>query len=252
MPITAIINPNNGPGGGPPNADYLVGLQQLRNAGVTLLGYVPTNFANRDGLAPLSQVYTDIGLYHDYFGVNGIFLDEAASGYPTIGVDENAIPNYYKGVYDYIHLFDFMTVVVNPGTQTNEQYFTMPAADASVIFENNQGWEAYAPDRYVSQLPRKNFSMLLYDVNGVKDMKHAIDLVAERNIGYVYVTDDGHCGLMRQSSCPNPWDSLPSYWEEELAHLELVNTTTVPEPSSLILFVTGIGLCAMRFFKFSP
>jgi len=223
VPITAIINPSNGPGGGPPNADYLVGLQQLREAGVKIFGYVRTNFANRDGKAPLSQVYTDIRLYHDFFAVDGIFLDEAASGYPTTGVDENAIANYYKGVYDYIHSLsqpDVMTVVINPGTQTHEEYFTTPATDASVIFENNQGWEAYTPDSYVKQLPRKNFATMLYDVNGINEMKHAIDLAVKRNIGYVYVTDDGHCEPTDPSPCSNnPWDSLPSYWEEELVQI---------------------------------
>lgn len=222
VPITAIINPNNGPGGGPPNEDYVVGLHHLREAGVKILGYVRTNFANRDGLAPLSQVYNDIRLYHDYFNVDGIFLDEAASGYPTTGVDENAIANYYQPVYDYIHALtqpSFKTVVVNPGTQTHDAYFSTPATDTSVIFESYQGWETYVPDPYVKQLRRKNFAMLLYDMNGAEDMNHAIDLAVQRNIGYVYVTS---CGPS-QPSCPNPWSGLPSYWEQELAHIEEIN-----------------------------
>src|SRR5262245_59878845 len=48
VPITAIINPDNGPAGGPPNHDYQIGLAMLRSACVTILGYAPTNYGNRD------------------------------------------------------------------------------------------------------------------------------------------------------------------------------------------------------------
>ncbi|MDP3599246.1 MAG: spherulation-specific family 4 protein, partial [Nitrospirota bacterium] len=203
------------------------GLRDLRAAGVKMLGYVRTNYANRDGLAPLSQVDTDVSLYHDHFNVDGIFLDEAASGYPTTGVDPNAIANYYKLAYDSIHSFsnpEFRSVVIGPGTRTNEEYFARPATETSVIFENNLGWEAYIPDSYVRRYPRKNFAFLLYDVTGIKNMKHAIDLAVERNIGYVYVTD---CGPS-QPSCLNPWNGLPTYWEEELAHIERINAACRP------------------------
>jgi hypothetical protein len=43
VPVTAIINPSNGPGGGPPNENYQHGLSDLRAAGVTILGYVYTS-----------------------------------------------------------------------------------------------------------------------------------------------------------------------------------------------------------------
>ena len=35
VPITAIVNPANGPGVGGPNADYLVGMAELASGGVT-------------------------------------------------------------------------------------------------------------------------------------------------------------------------------------------------------------------------
>ena len=36
-------------------------------------------------------------------------------------------------------------------------------------------------------------------------MRQAVDLAVFRNVGYVYVTDDGG---------DNPWDSLPTYWTQ--------------------------------------
>ena len=46
-------------------------------------------------------------------------------------------------------------------------------------------------------------------------MIEAVRLAAERNVAHVFVTHD---------SLPNPWDSTPRYWLEELAVIE---TTTV-------------------------
>ncbi|MHB2036611.1 MAG: spherulation-specific family 4 protein, partial [Nitrososphaerales archaeon] len=39
VPIVAIINPNNGPGGSQ-DPNYVAGVNNLRSAGVTVLGYV--------------------------------------------------------------------------------------------------------------------------------------------------------------------------------------------------------------------
>ena len=47
VPVTAIINPDSGPGGGPPNSDYEHGLAEQRVAGVVLLGYVATGYGAR-------------------------------------------------------------------------------------------------------------------------------------------------------------------------------------------------------------
>ena len=48
------------------------------------------------------------------------------------------------------------------------------------------------------------------------DKRDVTDLEPRRrNIGYVYVTDD---------TLDNPWDSLPSFWDAEIAHIALLNS----------------------------
>ncbi len=222
VPITAIINPDSGPGNGPPNADYQVGLNTLRNAGVTMLGYVATGYGNRNSAA----VKADIDIYDTQFNIDGIFLDEASSGYPNAGA-----AGYYEDLYTYIHgKANLDSVVINPGTQTNETFFTRPATDISVIFESNTGWPSYTADPYLSSYGENNFSALMYQVPDATTMRSYIDLAVSRNVGYLYVTDDGSDG--------NPWDSLPSYWQEELNYLETLNT--VPVPAALPLFASGL------------
>ena len=71
VPIVAIINPNNGPNSAPPNADYQQGIRDLQQAGVKVIGYVPSNYAKRD----LQAVKADIDLYTKHFHVEGIFID---------------------------------------------------------------------------------------------------------------------------------------------------------------------------------
>lgn len=42
-------------------------------------------------------------------------------------------------------------------------------------------------------------------------MKEEVEKAKEAGIGWIYVTDD---------VLPNPWDTLPSYWEAEIAAIQ--------------------------------
>ena len=192
VPIVAIVNPDSGPGGGPPNSDYAQGLADLRAGGVGLLGYVATGY----GARPAAAVKADVDLYDAYFGVDGIFFDEAAN-------DTNRLA-YYEDLFAYVRACSNLeTVVLNPGIDTAEEYFSHSACDAAVIFEVDAGWSNHAPAAYVSNYPAGRFAVLPYAVPDEAGMRQTVDLAVRRNAGWVYVTDDGGA---------NPWDSLPSYW----------------------------------------
>ena len=192
VPIIAIINPDSGPGGGPPNSDYAQGLADLRAGGVGLLGYVATGYGTRDAAA----VKADVDLYDAYYNVAGIFFDEAANTTNHLA--------YYEDLYAYVRTrTNLETVVLNPGIDTAEAYFSRPVCDAAVIFEVDAGWSNHVPAAYVSNYPAGRFAVLPYNVPDEAGMRQAVDLAVQRNAGYVYVTDDGGS---------NPWDSLPSYW----------------------------------------
>lgn len=194
VPIVAIINPNNGPNGGPPNDDYVHGLADLRAGGVGLLGYVPTGYGKRSADA----VKADVKLYDDYFNIDGIFFDEADNTTNHLA--------YYEDLFAYVRTNTQLgTVILNPGIGTVEEYFSRPACDAAVIFEVNAGWSTYTPAAYVSNYPASRFAVMPYAVPHEAGMRQAVDLAVFRNVGYVYVTDDGG---------DNPWDSLPTYWTQ--------------------------------------
>lgn len=209
--ITAIINPNNGPGIGSPNRDYLQGMKDLRAAGVTILGYVFTKYGDRS----ITKVKADIDIYNSYYDIDGIFLDEAASSIDKL--------NYYQEVYKYIKAKSKLrTVILNQGTHTHEDYLTRPAADNVVIFENyTQNWLRYQTDTYINKYNSKHFSSLIHTVPNAATMKSHIDRAVARNVGYIYITDDSP-----DNPDKDPWNSLPSYWQEEVNYIESVNKST--------------------------
>ncbi len=212
VPITAIINPNNGPGNGAPNRDYVRGIRDLQKGNVNIIGYVATNYGKRN----IKEVKADIDIYGKYFDIKGIFIDEAASGKEKL--------DYYQEVYQYIKgKPKFMTVILNQGTHPDEGYLNRPAGDNLVIFENySHAWDKYEPQAYIQKYNAGKFSCLIHTVPDVETMKNHIDKAVVRNIKYIYVTDDSP-----NSPDKDPWNSLPSYWQEQVNYLQSLNQRTL-------------------------
>ena len=64
-----------------------------------------------------------------------------------------------------------------------------------------------------------------------------VALAADRNVGYLYITND---------ILTNPWDTLPQYWNAEVSAVSVI-----PEPSSGLLVLAGLGLIGFRYHKFN-
>jgi hypothetical protein len=78
LPFTIVVNPNSGPGGTLPDAEYQKCLPTLRgtsNSKVKLVGYVPTGFGSRS----TTLVNADVTTYNNWpasYKPDGIFFDE--------------------------------------------------------------------------------------------------------------------------------------------------------------------------------
>ncbi|MEZ4866386.1 MAG: spherulation-specific family 4 protein [Caldilineaceae bacterium] len=208
VPITVIINPNDGPDGGPPLDDFVRGMSDLRAGGVRMIGYIPTNYGARD----INAVMADVDLYDTHFaahGVTGIFFDEV-----TDSADKLA---YYEQLYTYVKAkANLDEVFLNPGAPFDEGYLTRPAGDTVVLFEDaGSNWPTYEADAFVANYPATRFVALIHGTStDFALIRSYVDLAVGRNIGYLYITDDG---------LPNPWDSLPSFWDDLLAYLQQLN-----------------------------
>jgi hypothetical protein len=206
--IVAIINPNSGPNHAPPNTDYQQGIKDLHQAGIKVIGYVPSNYSNRD----IQAVKTDIDLYLKYFKVDGIFIDEAASS------TEKA--SYYQQLYQYIKSKSTNhNVIINPGVNVDEDYISQGVADTIIIFENYQkNWNNYTRTKYQKKYPAQNFAALVHTTANRKLMKSTLDRAVKNNLGYIYITNDS-----TNTPNKNPWDTLPEYWQAEVNYIQQLN-----------------------------
>jgi hypothetical protein len=82
LDFQVIINPSSGPGqsGSQPEPQYTLCIEQLKNAGsnVNLIGYVSTNYGDRDQAEISADIQTYAG-WDDAYKLNGIFFDEEAN-----------------------------------------------------------------------------------------------------------------------------------------------------------------------------
>jgi Spherulation-specific family 4 len=208
--IVAIVNPNSGPNNAPPNTDYQQGIKDLHQAGIKVVGYVPSNYSKRD----LQAVQSDIDLYTKYFQVDGIFIDEAASS------TEKA--NYYQQLYQYIKSKSTgYNVIINPGVNVTESYISQGVADIIITFENYQkNWLDYVPIKYQKNYPAQKFAALVHTTANRKLMKSTLDRAIKNNLGYIYITNDS-----TNTPTKNPWDTLPEYWQAEVNYIQQLNSS---------------------------
>src|SRR5829696_6590684 len=71
VPLTAILNPNSGPGSSS-DSNYRRVTTALRNAGGRAIGYVHTSYTAR----PIGDVKTEVDQYLSFYSVDGFFVDE--------------------------------------------------------------------------------------------------------------------------------------------------------------------------------
>lgn len=217
--ITAILNPDSGPGAAF-DSDYAAVANAFQAAGGRLIGYVYTGYGARSE----AVVKAEIDRYYAQYGVDGIFLDEVSNLAQHLG--------YYQSLHAYIKGgFARNHIVANPGTQTPEAW--LATADVLVTFESPAAeYAGYEPDAWTASQDATRFAHLVYDVADADAMRVVIDTARAHNVGHVYVTDDRG---------DNPWDTLPTYFAAETAY-----AAAVPEPSAWAGFVAGLALLAAR------
>jgi hypothetical protein len=227
--ITAIMNVNNGPGTAL-NSDYAAAVQSFRAAGGKVLGYVYTCYGNNNCQSGLpatrsvSDVVSDANLYQQWYGVDGIFLDEMSN-------TSTALPFYASVAQSLRASQPGWKIVGNAGTTIDASYLSV--ADTLVTREDGSGsYSGYAPAAWASTQPANRQAHLLYNITGADAMRSLLAQAVARNVGYVYITDDRY--TPGSSTEPNPWDTLPSYWSQEAAAV-----SSVPEPSTSLMCALG-------------
>ncbi len=196
-PRLLVINPASGPGAGPA-AGYREAVHTAQRTGARVLGYVHTTY----GMRPAAGVMADIDRYTSWYGVDGIFLDEASTSVDRLG--------YYAALGRHVRAGGARRVVVlNPGVVPAREYFDL--ADVIVTFEGPYAAYGAAMDAmpdWVREEPPRRVAHLVYDAS----RRQAMAIVSHpEQAGYVYATS---------GSMPDPWRIVPSYLHEEEHALE--------------------------------
>ncbi len=205
VPILAIMNPGSGPGNSV-DPNYTAVVDNLRAAGGTVIGYVSTSYTNRS----LSAIQSDIDDYANWYNVDGIFLDEFTN---TNNAGDLA---FYESPYGYIKNIDpGWTVIGNPGTSTVEAYASRPTADVLVVHESfGSNYATYTPSAWNANYPADRLAHLVHTEPNATNMLAGLDQGVAQNAGWHYITDD---------VLGNPWDRLPTYWDQQVARVAEIN-----------------------------
>ena len=208
-PITAIINPGSGPGAAP-DSNYQAAANTFKAAGGNLIGYVHTSYTNR----PIADVTADMERFMAWYPIDGFFIDEMSNQ------DDPSHLTYYQNIYNYAKNLSTTSgqafrVIGNPGTNTSVSYFNLPTADALLIYEGTKrNYKNFFIPDWLSSQPEQHIGHLVYQTRNARAMRNTIRKAVRRHAGLIYVTND---------QFPNPWDSLPSYWEQEVDCVIAIN-----------------------------
>lgn len=202
-PVVAIVNPDSGPGK-KLDTNYAAVTSRARQAGVTLVGYVSTQYSKR----PLADVQAEVDRWLQFYpAIQGVHVDEQASDAGKV--------DYYTDLYNYVRRkIPGALVLSNPGTDCAEDYLSRPAADVICLFEREQGFESFRPPAWAARYPPGRFAVQAYQVDGAAKMEGYLQEAVRRRVGYIYITD---------ARGANPYDRLPSYWDAEVAAVQRLN-----------------------------
>lgn len=195
VPIVAIINPSNGPGDNQ-DQNYVLGVDKLRSAGITVLGYVHTSYAARSA----SSVIADVNSYKAWYAVNGIFFDEMSN----VAGDES----YYASLSNHAKSIDLTFTVGNPGASVPASF--IGTVDCIVVYESQGLPGSSSLAAWTMGMTKGNFAIVAY---GVDQLNIPSTRGLSGNAAYIYVTD---------RSLPNPYGTLPGYFAGLVAVLDNV------------------------------
>jgi hypothetical protein len=210
----AIVNPSLGPGTSS-NPDWVIQANRARAAGLKVLGYVKTNYS----ITAASAVKAEIDLYYNWYGVNGIFIDE-------VSYEAGTKQAYFLDLYNYIKAKGGL-VIINPGIPAIDETY-MQACDIVM------NWEG-AATTYLTTTPAttvgggtfplwtinyetRRFWHCIHDVADIAQRDLLLAKTIANRAGHIYLTPDSTI-----TGDLNPYNSLPTdpFWSGLLDKLKI-------------------------------
>ena len=213
--LIAVINPNDGAGGGTVGKTATFA-KKIQASCILAAGYINTNYGRRS----LDAIRGDINKYRNAYGAKAIFLDEFSDSSADIGA--------YREIYNYAKSKG-MKVIGNPGTSVPRGYADV--TDVLITYEDTfgAGFSRYKQKSWTKSYPKKKFGVI---VNSTKDYQAVISKANSQHAEFVFATDGTE---------PSPYGKLPGYFDEQVSAVKGrgINAQAIPEPSSIGLLLAG-------------
>ncbi|GAA2817672.1 spherulation-specific family 4 protein [Kitasatospora sp. CM 4170] len=182
-----VLNLADGPGATPDHV-FADAAEELREAGLPLLGYADTDYGRR----PHAAVVNDVLTYRQRHGITGVYLDQVAT-HPS------ALP-HYRRLATAARAAGCSTVVFGHGDHPDPGYAEVGLADLLVTFEGD--WTAYREmtlPLWTGRHAAARFCHLVYDVP-TEEAREAAALIAARRAAV---------GCAVPGTGDNPWSTVP-------------------------------------------
>jgi hypothetical protein len=219
VPFIAIINPDDGPGTSRVSS-LRTFANNIRNAGGRVMGYINSFYGGLDASVG-GDAADQMSLYTSFYAVDGYFIDEV-----------NNSSSYYKSIKSRA---GSKTVILNPGTNISH------TANIVINFENPLSGAGGSGSflNYNSNLSSSGVASgaIIYSTSTAASMRQCVDRAIAAGYDWIYVSNDKE---------PNPFDGVPSYWQEEIDYIAAKNLPPLPAavPSALFKMSVPTGSAA--------
>ncbi|WP_406201652.1 spherulation-specific family 4 protein [Kitasatospora sp. NBC_01560] len=182
-----VLNLADGPGDTPDHV-FADAAEELRKAGLPLLGYADTDYGRRSHAAVVNDILT----YRQRHGITGVYLDQVATHPGALA--------HYRRLATAARAAGCATVVFGHGDHPDPGYAEVGLADLLVTFEGD--WTAYREmtlPLWTGRHAAARFCHLVYDVPA-DEARDAVALITARRAGV---------GCAVPGAGDNPWTTLP-------------------------------------------
>jgi Spherulation-specific family 4 len=206
VPFLVVANPSGGPGPAY-NATYAAGIKSLQDAGITVLGYVPTTWGERDP----STVEHEALQFYQWYGVDGIYLDQMYNlEYSKTGV---FMPTYYSTLTQFLKAHGLGLIFGNSGADV--PYYFVGIVSTIGDFENAHLPKLSMIGGWHSGFVKSNFAFFSYNISSLDPYYIAS---ASDYEGYMYMTNGQR---------PFPYNHLPPYFDQLVSDLRSLVPVTI-------------------------
>ena len=203
--VVADIGNPGGPGTSA-NTSWSANFLDCDSTHVGVLGYVDSGYCQ----VPLATVESQINSWYAWYGgdgIEGIFVDEAASPYSPLKQSDclsgtTSAVIYYQTISAYVHAEGVnQTVTLNYGANPVSGWalssgIAAQNANILVVFEDpyseyvnyaNSG-QPWSPSLWESSYSASHFSILIYDATNANLPGAFCSSVSQQNVGFAYAT----------------------------------------------------------------